>query len=122
MAACRFNRGKQGITLNYGTAEGLKIMKQLLSTADVFITNVRNKSLIKAGLDYESLKGEFPTLVYGHLSAWGLDGPQKDDPGYDFGAFWGYKMEPKIVKNWSRKTGYNFEGFEGGFDRCSTSF
>ena len=99
MAACRFNRGKQGMTLNYGTAEGLKIMKQLLSTADVFITNVRNKSLIKAGLDYESLKGEFPTLVYGHLSAWGLDGPQKDDPGYDFGAFWGYTGVMEIARS-----------------------
>ena len=27
-------------------------------------------------------------LVYGHLSAWGLVGPDRGDPGYDFGAFW----------------------------------
>ena len=46
---------------------------------------MRNKSLKKLGLDYESLAPEFPRLVYGHLSAFGQAGPMVDDPGYDFG-------------------------------------
>jgi crotonobetainyl-CoA:carnitine CoA-transferase CaiB-like acyl-CoA transferase len=95
----QFNRGKQSLTLNYATPEGLKIMKELLAEADVFITNVRNKSLIKAGLDYQSLKNELPQLIYGHLSAWGLDGAKKDDPGYDFGAFWGYTGVMEIARS-----------------------
>ena len=37
----------------------------------VFITNVRLKSLKKAGIDYESIADAFPTLIYGHLSARG---------------------------------------------------
>ena len=72
---------------------------KLLQTADIFITNVRLKSLKKAGLDYESLAERFPKLIYGHLSAFGLDGPMVDDPGYDFGAFWAQSGLMDIVKS-----------------------
>ena len=63
----------------------VKRLENVVSTADIFVTNVRNKSLKKLGLDYESLAPEFPRLVYGHLSAFGQAGPMVDDPGYDFG-------------------------------------
>ena len=38
--------------------------RQLLETADVFVTNNRDKSLKKMGIDYASLKERFPRLVY----------------------------------------------------------
>ena len=41
-------------------------------------------------MDYAALAAEFPRLVYGHLSAWGLTGPRRDGPGYDVGAFYAY--------------------------------
>jgi crotonobetainyl-CoA:carnitine CoA-transferase CaiB-like acyl-CoA transferase len=63
-------------------------LKQLISTADVFVTNVRSRALDRAGLGYASLSREYPGLVYAILTAWGLDGPRADDPGYDVGAFW----------------------------------
>eukprot|EP00656_Telonema_subtile_P029841 TRINITY_DN32907_c0_g1_i1.p1 TRINITY_DN32907_c0_g1~~TRINITY_DN32907_c0_g1_i1.p1 ORF type:complete len:367 (-),score=93.97 TRINITY_DN32907_c0_g1_i1:96-1196(-) len=86
----QFNRGKRGITLDYSKPEGLAILKELLGLSDVFITNVRLKALHKYGLDYQSLCGEFPRLIYAHLSAWGQHGPRRDDPGYDVGAFYAY--------------------------------
>jgi len=86
----QLNRGKSSITLNYQEPEGLQILKRLMAGADIFVTNVRNKSLKKLGLDYESVSKDMPQLIYGHLSAWGQEGPKKDDPGYDFGAFWAY--------------------------------
>ena len=64
----------------------------------VFITNVRLKSLKKAGIDYESIADAFPTLIYGHLSAFGRSGPMVDDPGYDFGAFWAQSGLMDITK------------------------
>ena len=86
----QFNRGKRAMALNYSTPAGRAILMQLLAEADVLVTNVRLKGLRNAGLDYDSLKDEFPSLVFAHLSAWGLTGPRQDDPGYDIGAFFAY--------------------------------
>ena len=82
-----FNKSSVVLDLAKGP-EQLAQIKRLLASADVFVTNVRLPSLQKLGLDYASLKDTHPHLVYGHLSAWGLVGPGRGDPGYDFGAFW----------------------------------
>jgi crotonobetainyl-CoA:carnitine CoA-transferase CaiB-like acyl-CoA transferase len=86
-AYVQINRGKKAIALDTSKPEGVAILKKLLETADIFITNVRKKSLVKLGLDYEAIHREFPQLIYGHVSAFGQSGPMEDDPGYDFGAF-----------------------------------
>ena len=86
----QFNRGKRALALDYSKPEGLAILKQLLGESDVLVTNVRLKGLERSGLDYQSLKEEFPSLIFAHLSAWGLEGPRQDDPGYDVGAFFAY--------------------------------
>lgn len=86
----QFNRGKRAIALNYTKPEGLRVLKKMMGECDVFVTNVRLKALKKIGLDYESVAGEFPKMIYAHLSAWGLTGPRQDDPGYDVGAFYAY--------------------------------
>merc|ERR1740121_1719335 len=63
-------------------------MRKLLAEADVFVTNVRRKGLISLGLDYDTLHKQHPRLIYAHLTAWGIGGPDEDYPGYDVGAFW----------------------------------
>lgn len=82
------NSGKKVISLNLKTPEGMKVFKTLLADADVFLSNIRMGSLIRMGLDYETLHKEFPRLVYAHLSGHGIEGPDKDLPGYDFTTFW----------------------------------
>jgi len=82
------NMGKASIILNLQEESGKNELKRLLKDADIFITNVRQKSLKKVKLDYNTIKNEFPSLVYGHLSAWGQAGPDCSLPGYDIGAFW----------------------------------
>lgn len=82
------NRGKRGIVLNLRTARGLQLMRELLSSADIFLTNVRSRALEKMGLDFPTISVLFPRLIFAHLSAWGSAGPKVDDPGYDFGPFW----------------------------------
>jgi crotonobetainyl-CoA:carnitine CoA-transferase CaiB-like acyl-CoA transferase len=94
----QLNRGKKSIGLNPMSPEGKEVFLKLLATADVFITNVRLKSLRKYGLDYEALAESFPTLIYAHLSAFGRSGPMVDDPGYDFGAFWAQSGLMDITK------------------------
>lgn len=95
----QLNRGKKSFVLDPMTPDGNRLLRRLLSSADIFITNVRLKSLRKAGLDYESLCSEFPKLIYGHLSAFGRAGKMVDDPGYDFGAFWAQSGLMDIVRS-----------------------
>lgn len=83
------NRGKKGVALNTGTPEGIAAVKKLVETADVFLTNVRPGGLERAGLDYESLKAINPRLIYASVTGYGLQGPDRDRPGFDAAAFYG---------------------------------
>lgn len=82
------NSNKKFISINFKTEEGKKILLDLLKDADVFITNVREKSLVKNGLDYETLKELNPGLIYAHFLGYGDRGPVANNPGFDISAFW----------------------------------
>lgn len=86
----QFNRGKRSLVLDIQKPEGRAILKKMLATTDIFVTNVRIKSLKKLGIYYDDLKTEFPRLIYGHLSAWGVVGPMTEAPGFDVGAWWAH--------------------------------
>ena len=114
-AFTQINRGKSAITLNPTLPQGSAILKKLIATADIFVTNVRQKSLVKMGFDYDTLHAEFPKLIYGQLSAWGRDGPMKDDPGYDFGAFWAHAGVQDIIRANDEASMPRFPGGVGDF-------
>ena len=82
------NRGKRSVVIDLGTADGREQLDRILATADAFITNLRPAALERLSLDHESVLGRFPRLVYGSLTGYGLDGPDRDRAGYDAGAFW----------------------------------
>ena len=82
------NRGKKGVVLDISRPEGRRALKALLAGADIFVTNVRPASMKRQGLDYASLKAEFPTLIYAAVTGYGLVGPEADRPAFDITAFW----------------------------------
>ncbi|MEO0549249.1 MAG: CaiB/BaiF CoA-transferase family protein [Pseudomonadota bacterium] len=82
------NRGKKSIVLDTRTPEGVKILHQLASDADVFLTNVRPGGLERAGLDHATLMAANPKLVYCTLTGYGLEGPDANRPGFDVASFW----------------------------------
>ena len=82
------NTGKKHIVLNLKTSEGLAVCHRLLETADVFITNLRVPALKRLGLDYESLKECYPSIVYAIGLGYGEKGPDADAPAFDHTAFW----------------------------------
>ena len=84
-----YNRGKRSLALNVNTPEGQELVEKLVSTADVFITNLRPQFLQRVKLDHETLLAKYPRLVYASLTAYGLTGPDRDAPGYDHSAFQG---------------------------------
>jgi crotonobetainyl-CoA:carnitine CoA-transferase CaiB-like acyl-CoA transferase len=82
------NRGKRSIVIDLANDAGRDLALELLDTADVFVTNVRADALARAGLDPETLLARNPRLVYGHLSGYGLEGPDANRAAYDIAAFW----------------------------------
>jgi len=82
------NRGKRSIALDLSTAEGRAIADALLDGADVFVTNIRPEILGRFGLDDVRLRARNPRLVYGRVTGYGEEGPDRDRPAYDIGAFW----------------------------------
>ena len=77
------NFGKKFMTLNLKSETGMDVMMKLLAEADVFLTSNRTKSLVKMGLDYETLHEKFPKLVYAQVTGYGDKGPEKDAAGFD---------------------------------------
>ena len=82
------NRGKKGISINTSDEKGAKIVRKLIKNADIFLTNVRPKSLDSAKLNPEELHKINPKLIYCSLTGYGLDGEEKNRPGFDVAAYW----------------------------------
>ena len=84
-----YNRGKKSIALDVNHADGIALVQRLVASADVFVTNMRPQFLQRVGLDHATLLAQHPRLVYASLTAYGLEGPDRDAPGYDMAAFSG---------------------------------
>lgn len=82
------NRSKRSIVLDLGTDDGRQTALELLSGADVFLTNVRPAALRRLQLDFETVAARNPRLVYGLITGYGLTGPEADRAAYDVAAFW----------------------------------
>lgn len=77
------NRNKRGIALDLKTPEGVKIARELILDADVFVHNYRLGALDRLGLDYESLSRDNPKLIYCAVSGFGAKGPLSAEPAND---------------------------------------
>ncbi|HEX5939346.1 MAG TPA: CoA transferase, partial [Dehalococcoidia bacterium] len=77
------NRGKRSIALDLEKPEAREIARKLCLRADVVVQNYRPGVAERLRLDYESLRGDNPGLIYCQNSAFGNSGPYKDRPGFD---------------------------------------
>lgn len=77
------NRNKRSMTVDISHPLGQRIVKALVSRADVVLENFRVGSLVRYGLDADSLMQAHPRLVYCSISAYGQSGPRSAEPGYD---------------------------------------
>jgi crotonobetainyl-CoA:carnitine CoA-transferase CaiB-like acyl-CoA transferase len=82
------NRGKRSVVLDLRAESGQEAMEKPLARADVFVTNMRVAALTRRGLDPAAVRARHPSIVYGIITGYGLDGPDAHRPGYDVGAFW----------------------------------
>lgn len=76
------NRGKRSFAVMLKNPKGIEAIKRLIGTCDVVQHNMRWPATQRLGLDYDSLKAEFPSLIYCHSRGF-EEGPRKDLPGND---------------------------------------
>lgn len=77
------NRNKRGIALDLRRPAGRAILLRLLADADVLIENFKSGTMEGWGLGYDSLRAQFPRLIYCRITGFGADGPLGGLPGYD---------------------------------------
>ena len=77
------NRNKRSLALDIASTEGQEIIRRLAAEADILVENFKPGGLAKYGLDYASLRAEFPHLIYCSISGYGQTGPNSPQPGYD---------------------------------------
>jgi len=77
------NRNKRSIAIDLQTADGLKIIHDLLPQCDVVIHNFKTGGAEKLGLGYEQLKALKPDLIYCAVAGYDASGPEASRPGYD---------------------------------------
>lgn len=77
------NRGKQSLAIDFTKPAGQILIRELAARADVFIENFKVGKLARYGLGYDDLRGLNQRLIYCSISAFGQDGPNAGDAGYD---------------------------------------
>ncbi len=78
------NRGKHSVCVDMSKPEGQSLIKDLAAKSDILIENFKVGGLAKYGLDYETLRKEFPRLIYCSITGFGQTGPYANRAGYDF--------------------------------------
>jgi len=77
------NRSKRSITVNLRSAAGQTIVRELAQQSDAFIENFPPGTLARYGLDYATLSGLNPRLIYVSCTGFGQTGPYARKKGYD---------------------------------------
>jgi formyl-CoA transferase len=77
------NRNKKSVALDLKTEDGRRIARELIATADVLVENFTTPVMKRFGLDYASLKDDFPQLIYCSVSAYGRVGRLANAGGFD---------------------------------------
>ena len=78
------NRGKASVVIDFRDPAGKARLLELIASADILIENYKVGGLAKYGLDYASLKDQFPRLIYCSITGFGQTGPYAHRAGYDF--------------------------------------
>ena len=79
-----FNRNKRSVTLDLRSSEGMAVLRKLLATADVVMDNYRPGVMERMKLSRAELEAIKPDIVSAHITGFGLDGPYRDRPAFDF--------------------------------------
>ncbi len=77
------NRNKKNICLDIKQNEGRAVFERLITSADVFMTNLRKSTKKKLKIDYEPIKALNPKIIHASVSGYGAEGMMADIGAFD---------------------------------------
>lgn len=77
------NRNKESVVLDFRQEGDVAALRRLASQSDVVVQNFRSGVAERLQVDYRTLGGGNPGLIYASISGFGLTGPDCQRPGYD---------------------------------------
>ena len=112
-----FNRNKRSIGLDISTGPGRAVFEDLVKVSDVVYSNLRGDVPARLRLRYDDLKHLNPRIVCVSLSAFGMTGERRDQPGYDYmlQALAGWMSVTGEPGGPPAKSGFPMVDFSGGF-------
>ncbi len=77
------NRGKRSLVINLQDERGQQVVHRIIPDYDIFIINSRPGVPQRLKVDYETLKGFRPDLIYMENTGYGASGPSAERSGSD---------------------------------------
>jgi crotonobetainyl-CoA:carnitine CoA-transferase CaiB-like acyl-CoA transferase len=77
------NRGKRSVAIDFATADGQVLIRELALQSDILIENLKVGGMKRYGLAYEDLAPLNSRLIYCSITGFGQTGPDAARAGYD---------------------------------------
>jgi crotonobetainyl-CoA:carnitine CoA-transferase CaiB-like acyl-CoA transferase len=77
------NRGKRSLSIDIKSAAGVQVMERLIADADVLVQNFRPGTMERLGLGADTLRQQYPRLIYVSINGVGETGPYVKKRVYD---------------------------------------
>ena len=81
-------RNKKSLALDLKDETGQEVLRKLVATADVFITNYPPDLASRFKVRYEDIEPLNPRLIYAQITGYGEAGDDTNKPGYDTTGYW----------------------------------
>jgi len=98
-------RNKKSLALDLQDEAGREVLRRLVATADVFITNYPPELAAKLQVNYEEFAEINPRLIFAHITGYGEEGADINQPGYDTTAYWARSGLTNIIYDLTVQTG-----------------
>ncbi|MGE0224937.1 MAG: CaiB/BaiF CoA transferase family protein [Acetobacteraceae bacterium] len=79
----QINRNKRSIALDLKTDAAKEVLRRLIPTMDVLVSNIRPAGMTRLGFGYDACRAMNPRLVYAVATGFGQDGPWRARPAFD---------------------------------------
>lgn len=77
------NRNKKSVVLDLSKPRGQEVLYRMVERSDVFLTNFRKSVARRLKVDYETLSGYNPRIIYANATTYGSKGPDGERRGFD---------------------------------------
>jgi crotonobetainyl-CoA:carnitine CoA-transferase CaiB-like acyl-CoA transferase len=99
------SRNKKSLALDLRDEVGREALRRLVTTADVFITNYPPEIAERFQVSYEEFAEINPRLIFAHITGYGEEGDDVNQPGYDTTAYWARSGLTGLIFDLTTQTG-----------------